>query len=66
MFRTLYAMRHTLDFYERGTKVKTSPGTGLINFLIVAGTASMAEWAIILMPFICPSVDPEVAYTILI
>jgi hypothetical protein len=57
-------MRPTLNLYESGTKVKAPPSAGLIDPLVVAGTTSVAEWTIILMPLICPGVDPEVAYTI--
>ena len=66
MLRTLYAMCPTLNLYECCAKVKASPSARLIYLLIVTRTASVTEWTIILMPFIRPCMDPEVANTILI
>jgi hypothetical protein len=57
MLRTIYAMCPALNFYESSTKIKASPSAGLIRLLVVTMTAPVTEWAIILMPFICPGMD---------
>jgi hypothetical protein len=66
MLWTLYAMRSALNLYEGGTKIKTSPSMWLIDPLVVAGTVSVAERTIILVPFISPGMYPEVAYAVLV
>ena len=59
-------MCRALNLYESGTKIKTSPSTGLIVPLVIAGTAPVAKRTVILMLFISPGMYPEMAYAVLI
>ena len=66
MFRAFNAMSPSLDLYEDGSEVETPPSARMLGLLIITIAPPMAERTIILMPFISPSLYPEVADTILI
>jgi hypothetical protein len=66
MLRAFNTVSTAFNFYEDGTEVETPPCAGLVTLLIITMAPPMTERTIILMPFISPGMDSEVAYTILI
>ncbi len=55
----------SINLYKDGSEVEASLGTGSVNLLVIMNAPLMAERKIILMPFISPDMDSEMAYTIL-
>jgi len=66
MLRAFNTVSPALNLYEDGSEVEASPSTGLVTLLIITTAPIMTERTIIMMPFISPGLDSEVAYTILI
>ena len=66
MLRAFNTVSPSLYLYEDGSEVEAPPCAGLVTLLIITMAPPMTERTIILMPFISPDLDSEMAYTILI